>query len=381
MNEKTNIYLDNAATTALDPEALVAMKHTYENFPGNPSSLHKMGRASSLQLEKARSVIASKINALPDEIIFTSSGTESNNLALRGVLKRGDHFITSKIEHPSVLELAKVLKDEGIELSCLNVDHLGFISLDELEREIRPNTKLVSIHHANNEVGTVEPIEKVANLCQKKKILFHMDACQSFGKIKIDTQTLPVDLISFSAHKVHGPLGAAALFIRKGLKLTPLFRGGGQEQELRSGTVNTPAVIGFAEALKDLNEEDQAHTQNLCLNFLKNIKESFPDVVLNGPEFGPNRLSNNLNLSFKGIDGKKLFTKLSERGIAISTGSACSSAKKVASPVLLAMGRTESESLESIRISLSKWTTINDMGRLFQALKEIIPTLRDSTHG
>ncbi len=377
MNAKSSIYLDNAATTALDPEALVAMKNTYENFPGNPSSIHKLGRSTSLQLEKARGVIAKVLNADSDEIIFTSTGTESNNMALRGILQKGDHLITSKIEHPSILKLAQKLEQEsGVEVSYISVDSEGFIFLDELKNAIRSNTKLISIHHANNEVGTIEPVEEIAKICQEKNILFHMDACQSFGKVYIDTKTLPVHLISFSAHKVHGPLGAAALFIKKGLELKPLLIGGGQEQELRSGTVNTPAIVGFAEAVKDLNDDDQIHIQNLCSNFLKNIKEHFPDVGLNGPVIGPKRLANNLNLSFKRIDGKQLFTKLSERGIAISTGSACSSAKKTASPVLLAMGRTESEALESVRISLSKWTTINEMGILFQTLNEIVPTLR-----
>lgn len=373
---KTSIYLDNAATTALDSKALEAMMNIYQNFTANPSSMHSLGRAVSLQVEKSREIITNKIKAKSEELIFTSSGTEANNLALRGILRKGDHLITSVIEHPSVLEVAKQLEKEGIEVTYLTVDQYGFINIDQLQNSINSKTRLVSIQHANNEIGTIEPISIIANICREKNILFHTDACQSFGKIAIDLQKTPIDLMTISAHKIHGPIGIAGLYIRSGTKLHPFILGGGQELGLRSGTLNAPAIVGFSEAIKDINQDDLTNIKNIAQDFLKKIEIEFDNVKLNGAPYGENRLPTNINLSFKNVDGKTLFLKLSEHKIYISTGSACSSNKKTASPVLLALGKTEKDALQSIRISLSKWTAAKDMEMLFQHLKEIVPTLR-----
>lgn len=376
---KASIYLDNAATTALDPEALEAMTKIYQNFAANPSSMHRLGRATSLQVEKARELIAQKIKAKSEELIFTSCGTEANNLALRGILKPSDHFITSAIEHPSVLEVARQFEKEKGEVTYLAVDRFGFIDPEQLKKSLRPNTRLVSIHHANNEIGTIEPIDEIARICQAQQVLFHCDACQSFGKVDIDLQKTPIDLLTISAHKMHGPLGIAALFVRGQTKLHPLMLGGGQEQGLRSGTLNAPGIVGFAEAIKDLSSDDFTHFKNIAQDFLQKVQHEFKDVVLNGAPYGEKRLPNNINLSFWGVDGKELFLKLSERQIYISTGSACSAAKKTASPVLLALGKKENEAMQAVRISLSKWTTTKEMDELLKHLIEIIPTLRSQT--
>lgn len=379
--QKKKIYLDYAATTPIDPQVFKKMLPFLKEKFGNTMSLHSLGQEAKTALEEAREIVANSLGANPEEIIFTSSATESNNFALKGIAfankEKGKHIIISSIEHPCVMESAKWLEKQGFEITRLKVDKYGLVDLNDLEKAIKKTTILVSIMHANNEIGTIEPIEEIARLCREKDVYFHTDAAQTFGKIPIDVKRINADLVTISSHKIYGPKGAGALFVRKGVKITPLIHGGGQEMGLRSSTVNLPAIIGFAEAVKICQKEMKKEIERLIKlrdYLISKILKKVEGVRLNGhPQ---KRLPNNINFSFKGVEGESLVFKLDMAGIAVSTGSACSSAKLEPSHVLLAIGLSPKDAHGSLRISLGRWTKKSDIDYLLDILPKIVKDLR-----
>jgi cysteine desulfurase len=374
---KKTIYLDNGATTMLAKEVVKEMLHHLSKSYGNASSLHALGREANRALENSRLIIAKKINAEPDEIIFTSGGSESNNLAIKGFAfanrEQGNHIITSKFEHPAVIETCRSLKKEGFEITYARINKDGFIDLDELKESITDKTILVTIMAANNEVGTIQPIAEIGRICRERSIVFHTDAVQAFTKTPIDVKAMNIDLLSLSAHKLHGPKGTGALFIRKGIKIKRLIDGGPQERRLRAGTENIAGIAGFAKAAELTTKEDVERMTRLRDKLIDNLL-SIPDAKLNGSR--ANRLCNNANISFKGVEGEATLLRLDEKGIAVSTGSACSSHELKPSHVLLAMGLSPVEAHGSLRFTLSKYTTEQEIDYLTGVLPKIIKDLR-----
>jgi cysteine desulfurase len=371
------IYLDNGATTRTDPQVVKSMLPYFTEKYGNASSLHEFGRDAKEALERAREIVANKINASPEEIIFTSGGSESDNLALKGVAyinKEKKHIITSKIEHPAVLSTCKELESEGFKVSYLNVDEEGFVNLEELKSLITDKTALVSIMHANNEIGVIQPIGEIAKICKKHKVLFHTDAIQSFTKVPIDVKKQGIDLISFSSHKIHGPKGVGALFIRRGVKIKKQIFGGHHEFDLRAGTENIPGIVGFAKAVELANKEHIAQMTKLRDKLIDEITRQIPDVKLNGSM--DKRLCNNVNLSFRYIEGESLLLHLDMKGIAVSTGSACSSQSLEPSHVLMAIGLEPEIAHGSIRFTLSRYTKEQEIDYTVKNLKEVVENLR-----
>ena len=371
------IYLDNAAATKADNNVVKAMLPYLSERYANPSSQHFFGRQVKQDIEQARSIIAKSIKAQPKEIIFTSGGTEANNLALKGLFfanpgKR--HIITSKIEHDSILKVCKWLESKGAEITYLDVDTHGFIKLEELEKAIRPETLVVSIVHANNEIGTIQNIKEIGKICKRKKVYFHTDACQSYLKIEINVIRQNMDLVTINAHKIHGPKGIGALYVRKGVKIEPVIHGGGHESGLRSGTENTASIMGFAEVVKSTKISDAKNISALkdyTIGKLKTIEK----LKLNGPG-GKDRLCNNINISLGDIEGESIQGYLEEYGIMISTGSACASHSLEKSHVLKAIGLNDLETNSSIRISLSKYTTKKELDYFVTKLKIVVERLR-----
>ncbi|MFC1723756.1 cysteine desulfurase family protein [Nanoarchaeota archaeon] len=374
----TEIYLDNAATTRPALEAVHAMLPYLEDNYGNPSSLHQLGRQAKEALQKAREQIAKKINAEPEEIIFTSGGTESNNLAIKGLAakqdtKKKNHIITSNIEHPAILNVCKELKTKGFSITIIPVEQDGIIDPKKIKAAITPKTFLISIMHVNNEIGTIQPIEEIAAICKDHKIKFHTDAVQSFTKIPIDTKALPADMISISSHKIHGPKGIGALFIRGGTQLHPLTHGGGQERIIRPGTENIPGVVGFGTVSSLTSQEDIDRMNKLRIHLTTELLK-IPHTKLNGhPD---KRLCNNTSISFHFVEGEALLMHLDLAGIAISTGSACSSMQLEASHVLLALGLPHEIAHGTLRFSLSKYTSEEDIDKTIVAVKESVEKLR-----
>ncbi|MBU1940833.1 MAG: cysteine desulfurase [Candidatus Thermoplasmatota archaeon] len=373
MNNK-KIYLDNAATSKLDPETRKGMLLCQDLEMMNASSPHKLGVKAAKAIEKARTIIAQKTNAYPKEIIFTSGGTESNNLAIKGIafanIKKGNHIITSKIEHPSVLEATKWLKKHGFEITYLPVDKEGFVDSIYLERAIKKETILVSVIHGNNEIGTIEPIYEIGSICRKRGVYFHIDACQSFTKTDLDVKKYNLDLVTLNAHKIHGPKGVGALYIREGVRFDPLLHGGGQERGFRSGTYNTEGIVGFGRAVEIADEGDIKQMAKLRDYFIQKVQDSVMGVTLNGPR--DNRLCNNINLRFNSVSGQKLTRELSERNIFVSAGSACLSTKLIPSHVLLAIGLKPELAEGGVRFSLSKFTTIKELNLVVENIIEIV---------
>lgn len=374
------IYLDYAATTPLDPRVLDAMKPFFSKNFGNTMSLHSFGRESKYELEKARSVIAKFINSRHDEIIFTGSATESINSVIKGIAfankDKGKHIITSSIEHHAVLESCKWLEKQGFEVTYLPVDKYGLVDLKQLEDAIRNDTILVSIMHANNEIGTIEPIEEIGKLCKEKGVLFHSDVVQSFGKIPIDINKINTDSISISAHKFYGPKGVGATFIRKGTKIEPLLHGGGHEFGLRSSTENVPGIVGMAKAVELRKNEMKSEEKKLKAlrdYLIKNVLK-IKNSRLNGHSI--KRLANNTNFSFDFIEGEALIMQLDSYGIAASTGSACSSSTLEPSHVLMAIGLKHEQAHGSLRLSLGKYTTKSDIAYTIKVLPKIVENLR-----
>lgn len=382
IKQNKKIYLDYAATTPVDPRVVkIMMPYFNKNF-GNSSSLHTFGLEAKIALEKSRQIIAQALDAKPKEIIFTSSATESNNTVLKGVAfankDKGKHIIISSIEHDCVLNSAKWLEKHGFELEKLSVDKYGQVQSEQVEHAIRKDTILVSIIHANNEIGTIEPIAKIGKICQEKGVYFHTDASQSFGKILINVKKMNIDLLTASSHKMYGPKGVALLFIREGIKIEPLLHGGGHEFGLRSSTVNIPAIVGFAHAVKICQKEMRREAKRLIKlrnKLIKEVLKKIPGVYLNGhPQ---QRLPNNANFWFSSVEGESVVIQLDSYGIAASTGSACSSPKLEPSHVLLACGLQPEQAHGSLRLSLGRWTKERDINYLIMLLSKIIKKLRE----
>ncbi len=371
------IYLDNAATTRVDPEAIKAMSPYLGERFGNTSSLHHFGRDADRALSKARESIAKKVKARNHRLVFTSGGTESNNLALKGVAfanrKRGKHIITSSIEHECVLNSCRWLERQGFEVTYLPVDREGFVDLNDLEGAIRKDTVLVSIIHANNEIGTLQPLAEIGRICSEHSVYFHTDACQSFTKTDIGLEKQYIDLLTVNSHKIYGPKGVGGLFIRRGVEIEPLMHGGGHEFGLRSGTVNVPGIVGFARAAEIIRESHIKHMTRLRDMLIEGAL-GIDDSWLNGPR--SERLCNLANFSFRHIEGESLLVHLDLKGIAASTGSACASKSLEPSHVLTAIGLKPEEAQGSIRMSLGRDNTREEMEYTLNALRESVETLR-----
>lgn len=384
-NKRKNIYLDNAATTPIDKRVLdFMMPYLSETF-GNASSLHYFGTNAKESIDNFRNKIASMINAQYDEIIFTSGGTEANNLALKGIAfankYKGNHIIVSAIEHDCVLNTCKWLESQGFYITYLPVDNQGFADLEKLKKLINPKTILVSVMHANNEIGTIQPIKEIGIICKERDVYFHTDACQSFGKIPVDVQAGNITLMSLNAHKIYGPKGVGCLFVKKNTNITPLFHGGGQEFGLRSTTENIAGIAGFAKAAEICSAEMEKETVRLTgLRdlIIKELKNSFEGFYLNGhPE---NRLANNINFGISGLEGEtiRMLFLLDERGYAVSAGSACSNndTTKSSSHVLQATGKNQYEARGAIRIGLGRFNTEEDVRAFIEAFTEIVSQLK-----
>lgn len=373
------IYLDYAATTPIDKRVVKAMEPYFTEKFGNTMSLHSFGQEAKFALDQSRQILADLINAEPNEIIFTGSATESNNLALKGVAfankSKGNHIIISAIEHPCIIESAKWLSKNGFEITKLPVDKYGLVNPEDVKKAITDKTILVSVMHASNEIGTIEPIAEIGKICREKGVYFHTDASQSFGKIPIDVEKMNIDLLTASSHKMYGPKGIALLYIRKGVKIEPILHGGGQEDGLRSSTVNIPAIVGFAKAAEICKKEMLKEGKRLSKLRDKLIKGilKIEGAKLNGHP--KNRLPNNVNVSFPYIEGESLLIQLDLHGIACSTGSACSSIKLEPSYVLLALGLKPEEAHGSLRISLGRYTTEKEINYLLKVLPKIVKQL------
>ena len=380
------IYLDHAATTPVDKEVVEMMLPYFTKYYGNASSLHSFGRESHDALQKSRQQVADILNAKNNEIIFTSGGTESDNFALKGVAYRnkdkrgskGYNIITSAIEHPAVLETCKHLEKQGFKVKYLPVDEYGRIKLDELEKSISKDTFLISIMFANNEIGTIEPIEEIGKIASENNIVFHTDAVQAIGKIPIDLKKLHIDMLSISSHKIYGPKGVGALFVREGVKLQPILHGGGHETGLRSGTENIPGIVGLGKACELARkrlQEDTAHMRKLRDLLVSGVLEKIEESYLNGhPQ---ERLVNNAHFRFTAIEGESLVMGLDEKGVAASTGSACSSKKLQPSHVLLAIGLTPVDAHGSLRLTLGWENTREEVEYVLQVLPEVVTRLRE----
>jgi len=373
------IYLDNAASTKIHDDVLEDMMPYLKEQYGNPSSIHRYGRFAHKAIEKARKQIAYLINADPSEILFTSGGTESNNTALYGIAKKnpGSRIITSSIEHDAILEPCKKLEKEGFDIIYLPVNNYGLVDPLILKENLTENTCLVSIMFGNNEVGTVEPISDFVKICNERNIPFHTDAVQATGKIRIDVKELGIDLLSISSHKINGPKGIGALYIRKGISIDPVILGGGQENGLRSGTENVANIVGFGKAceLSRINLLENISRMKELRDYISTkIIQEIPEVILNGhPE---SRLPNNIHFTFLGVNGEDLLIKLDENEIAASTGSACSVQIQKASHVLQAMGFSHEQITGSLRLTIGISNNLEEMDKTVEILKNVVKELR-----
>ena len=373
------IYLDNAASTKIHDDVLDSMIPYLKEQYGNPSSIHRYGRLTRKAIEKARKQIAFLINADPSEILITSGGTESNNTALNGIAmkKPSSHIITSSIEHDAILEPCKKLSKNGFDVDYVSVDNFGMVDPANIENKITEKTSIVSIMFGNNEVGTIQPISKIAKICNSHNVVFHTDAVQAIGKIPIDVKELGVDLLSISSHKLYGPKGIGALYIKNGIDIDPVILGGGQEDGLRSGTENVANIVGFGKACEIAKErlvENTSHMNKLRTSLIEKIHNEIPKVTLNGhPQ---SRLPNNAHFTFLGINGEDLIIKLDEYGIAASTGSACSVNTQKASHVLESMGFSLEQITGSLRLTVGIFNDEKEIIQTVDVLKKIIKELR-----
>ncbi len=394
--QNKTIYLDYAATTPVDPAVVKAMQPYWSAEYGNPASLYKSGKTAQAAIIEARKTIAQFLNCSAKEIIFTGGGTESVNLAIQGIAKefitkhkKPGHIITTPIEHHAVLHTVEALQNYGWKIDYVPVDKEGFVKLEALKKLVRPDTALISVMYANNEIGTVEPIEEIGfwlaglNKTRKNKIYFHTDACQASGVLGLDVNKLRVDLMSLNASKIYGPKGIGLLYIRSGVKLQPIIYGGGQEQNLRSGTENVPAIVGFAKALelaqKNKNSENKrlAGLRDYFITELSKLEK----FTINGPKLDgkskqPHRLPNNINLTFPGIEGETLMLYLDAKGIAISTGSACATTSTDPSHVLVAIGTKPKQAFNAVRLTLGKQTTKAQISKAVEAIKQSLKLIR-----
>lgn len=375
------IYLDNNATTPLDPAVVEKMTGFIREHYGNPSSLYPIGRSVKEIMSKARETVAAALGASAAELIFTGSGTESDNFAIRGVLEAHpdkNELITSTIEHPAVMETAKYLQTKGIKVIFIPVDSYGIVDLNELERACSPRTGLISIMYANNEIGTLQPIDKIVEIARKNGVPVHTDAVQAFGKKSFDVKDLGVDFLSVSAHKIYGPKGIGALYIRRGASIKPLIHGGHQEHLLRAGTENTPGIVGFGEAARVLMErrdDDNRRLADLADKLKTGIERNIPHVKFNGhPE---HRIKSTVNFSFPGIEAEAILLALATKDICVSTGSACSEGGEEVSQVLSSIGLKPEVARSSIRMSLGRFTTADDIDTILKELPEIVRNFRE----
>lgn len=375
------IYMDNNATTPIDPKVCEKMSQFLKEYFGNPSSLYPIGRKVKEIITEARETIAKALGAKRTEIIFTGSGTEADNFSIRGVLDacpEKNEFITSAIEHPAVIETAIYLEKKGMKVIYVPVDQYGIIDLDFLKDSITPQTALISIMHANNELGTIQPVETVVKIAKEKKVLVHTDAVQSFGKINVNVDKLGVDLLSISAHKIYGPKGIGALYIRKGTNILPLIYGGHQERQIRAGTENTAGIVGFGEAVRILlerGERDKKRIEKLADRLKKGIEEKIPKLKFNGHE--KNRIKGTLNISFLSLEAEAILLALATKEIYVSTGSACSEDSEETSHVLSAIGLKPDVARSSIRMSLGRFNLEEDIDIVLCELPEMVEKLRE----
>jgi cysteine desulfurase len=381
MEEKRQVYLDYSATTPVKPEVLEAMLPYFTEFYGNPSSLYTAGQNAKNAISVAREQLAALLGAEPREVFFTSSGTEADNWAVIGgaMWKRakGKHIITTVIEHHAILHSGEFLRKEGYDVTYLPVDGQGFVRLDDLRNAIREDTTLVSVMFANNEIGTIQPIAEIAQICKEKGVLFHTDAVQALANVPIDVHALGVDLLSVSGHKIYGPKGIGALYIRKGVALPEYMHGGAQESKKRAGTENLAGIVGFGKAAELAKANLETHIvrlRELRDYFLERVRQEISDLRINGSL--ESRLPGNINITFKYIEGEAILLLLDMNGIAVSTGSACSSASLSPSHVLEAIGVPVEEIHGSIRFTIGDFTTKEDLDYTVEALKETVAKLR-----
>lgn len=375
------IYFDYAATTPLDKRVMKAMLPYFDKKFANTMSFHRQGTQASQILEELREEMSKFINAKPEEIVFTGSATESNNFALKGIVhankNKGNKIIVSGVEHDCVYETAIFLENNGFDVVFLNVDKYGFINLDQLNSEIDDKTILVSVIHGNNEIGTINDIRKIGKICHDKNVLFHTDASQSFGKVRIDVEKDNIDLLTASSHKIYGPKGAAFLYVKKGIKITPLLHGGGHENGTRSSTINLPAIVGFTEAARLIFTDFENENKRVSIfrdRIIESIQKNILEAKLNGhPTI---RLSNNVNFSFPFVEGEALLVALDMTGIECSTGSACSSASLEPSRVIMALGATPVQAHGSLRISLGRFTTEKEVDYLLEILPKVLDNVK-----
>lgn len=387
---KPVIYLDNSATTRVYPEVVQAMTEMMETDFGNPSSLHRMGLAAEKRMNRAREQVAKAFSAKPKEIVFTSGGTEANNMAIRGVAyqyrNRGNHLITTSIEHPSVLQTFRRLESEGFQVTYISVDSEGLVRLDELQAALTPGTILVSVMHVNNELGAVQPVEEIGALIKDRgqRTVFHVDAIQSFGKFPISPQRMRIDLLTISGHKIHGPKGIGALYINEKIQVPPLIEGGGQERDLRSGTENIPGIVGLglaAERIESERPQQIVRLRALKAWFLEELQKAIPDVKINGPHSAGTLEAGRsaphiVNLSFPGLKGEVLLHALEDYQIYVSTGSACHSRQSGPSHVLQAIGLKPRELESALRFSLSYQTTQEELETVLTHLPGLVKEFR-----
>lgn len=375
------IYMDYAATTPMHPDVLEAMRPYFtENF-GNPSSIHSFGREARKAVDCARDNIAAFIGARSDEIIFTSGGTESDNFALEGVAyaneKKGNHIIASPLEHHAVIHCLNFLKKRGFNITYLPVDSTGLVDPADVKKAITDKTILVSVMHANNEIGTIEPIAEIGAVCREKGVYFHTDAVQTFGHLPINVKDMNIDLLSASAHKLYGPKGVGLLYIKKGVKIVPYLYGGEQERGLRASTENVPGIVGFSKAV-DIAKNEMMDVEGKLLIYReklsKGILSMIEDTRLNGHP--TKRLANNVNISIEFIEGESMLLRLDLEGIAGSTGSACSSSSLEPSHVLLSIGLPVEVAHSSLRLTLGRWTTEDEVNKVLEILPRIVADLR-----
>lgn len=373
--------MDHSATTPIDPRAFRAMEPYLTEEYGNPSSIHRMGQAARNGVETAREQVARLINASPEEIIFTSGGTESDNLAILGLMEtmppQGQHIITSAIEHHAVLDAFTYLERKGYDVTILSVNKYGMVEPETLERAMKPNTVLVSIMHANNEIGTIQPIKELAAIARKGGAVFHTDAVQTVGRIPVDVKDLGVDMLSCSSHKLYGPKGVGCLYIKKGTRLTRRLYGGSQERKLRSGTENVPGIVGFgaaAEIAGEVMSESMERLNELGRNLSGSLQRLIPDTILTGDPV--NRIPGHVSLCFKYVEGESILLMLDQMGIMASSGSACTSGSLDPSHVLLAIGLPHEVAHGSVRLSLGRCNTQEDVDYVVQILPGIIERLR-----
>jgi cysteine desulfurase len=371
------IYLDNSATTPIKSEVLQEMMPYLTTEYGNASSLYSVGRSAKRAIEKARNRVAELLNCNHNEIYFTGGGSESDNIALKGFAyankEKGNHIITSKIEHPAILETCKTLERQGFEVSYINVNEDGIIDVEELRKSIKTNTILISVMTANNEVGTVQPIEEIAKIAHDNNIVFHTDAVQAIGNVQIDVEKMRIDMLSLSSHKINGPKGVGALYIKNGIEVEKFINGGHQEKDRRAGTENVAGIVGIGKAAEIARKNMETHIRNLSKirdYYIKKVQKEIPNIRINGSM--ENRLPGNANISFKGINASELIFKLDERGICVSSGSACSSGNTNPSHVLTAMNVPEVYLNSAIRTTFGDNNTFEQVDYVVKILKQII---------